>query len=778
VDQLNISTSERITTLANQEWRFGGLAKDIFISGMEADFGGNLVLNATMVSIAHSNFVLSGSATQWVSGFSELRYLNSTLYKTPNGNNNAFLWAGQPNAFIDVVDMNVEFFSLFSLAMFRVNPTTQRVSFRNSELNVRVLWDRSDECPLSVAIEDSVVNSDIGSGGFLECSMQDGNTQAIIRSRISNINPLAPNCTSLRTYPTSGQIQNLYWSDVHFYNFGMGFTFRPISLFAENIFIECPNDLLLTPWAIDVDTFANTSITLRNITSPGVGYGAPIQITGPSHTSYEMVTLTLADLDDFFESHPCAFTLSGRFNFPFPTTLPTLCISAYQTVVTFGPSIEITRRVASLDPQYNAVWRAQNDQTILHPIALDGIDATINQLVYVPFDPEESIVGTNGSSLLLTSISIDWRQSYDPPVGITFILSDVVLSYSSFEGALTPDVFNLSHSLTGPDFTFEFLPVPCNSSCVAENMDPNPICANKLRCPCLFPWGGPFCGCNTTGIPEGSYCSESGQQTWETTNSFSLPSGQVLVIPDNYTFVVNGNTTISGELVLSEGTSLISSGVMVSEGVLTILCKLRERHVSATACSVYTTVSVISESFVFTGLNHVDLLLDVSELSTDGSCVQPSDISIFDDPTFKSLTTTIFQGENISWKVTFVSGTGSKRAVLEEQDVAKLKFNTSLVLSNDTSKSLGVVSELLVSTPSSDTCASFTSAPGQLSLFVAGCTPTPNPEGKAKSSIKWWWYGIPIIAVVVIAAIILTLVFTVGAAKSVVMPYRGSDGRL
>jgi hypothetical protein len=404
-----------------------------------------------------------------------------------------------------------------------------------------------------------------------------------------------------------------------------------------------------------------------------------------------------------------------------------------------------------------------------------ALDMSIGGLLYTPTIPLEGMKLTSSSVTISgsTELIVDWPLSlgYAPQPSVIYPICP------STHGVTTPTTstygewsvatyFNNSH------LNFFYNPVPCNVDCVSNA---TAICASTERCFCKSNWFGPLCDCDQTEAPDGVFCSIYGGQNWILDGTMFLPPDASVTLADDYTLNVLGDMRLDGNVSVGDGTVVIATGVIYSNGKLFGSCKLRELRLNG-ACIVYSTVSVQSFALEFSSLTEIELELDASDLTTDDSCVPPNPSDALDhlvNSTFAAFTHSVMSS-NASWRFKLVGGRNSSNP----QDLSKLKFKTQILTSGDISKSTGSTSKLLSETPNSGSCSNVVNPIGQMSLFVQPCDPNNNNNNNnpaSKKKLAWYIIVAPIIGAVALIGAIILIVLKVGAVRSVILPYHKSN---
>jgi hypothetical protein len=479
----------------------------------------------------------------------------------------------------------------------------------------------------------------------------------------------------------------------------------------------------------------------------------------------------------------CQILFDGQFKFsrvvnrpsvaPFwPPTLGDICSG--QNMSFASSALELRGKISSVSGSVINVTANVEDLIFGGPVKLTMVHLYHNPIlrnaaIYRPRNPTtdfiylEDVSRTNieradleWSVLRIGSLPVIESQTYRFMQGSEFWTLVAPLQYNI-------SVNTITNPSVGPSQEFVFHETPCNALCVPQNKLMEQ-CVSRASCYCTPPFSGPLCACDTRLLPAGVTCSEEEGKAWVLSGDMSLSSGSSVTIPKETVLQVDGNMNISGDVYLGESSGIVATGVILQNGVLKATCKLVER-LTPRGCLVHPTINIHSNSFIFLDLTAIELTLDISDLSTDGSCQNPASLSLDDlkASMFFSYNNTLMSSE-ASWTIRL--DTGSDR---DEKKFEKLSFRTEILSSSDRSASLGTTTKLATSSTSSKSCATIEQPVGALSLVVAPCK---------EKKVQWWWYGAPIIAVTVIVVITLVIVFSVKSVREAVIPYHKSEGQI
>lgn len=365
-----------------------------------------------------------------------------------------------------------------------------------------------------------------------------------------------------------------------------------------------------------------------------------------------------------------------------------------------------------------------------------------------------------GVSNFQVLLSAPTASSVLPSVGDVFkVFKSASVTYgSAFLYANSWKVQISSNSVSG-DLSFAFAAQTCPSSCVNPS---SAGCVSTIACSCASYWSGSACDIATSPLavptprpqapstpsllPEAPSTNPFGPGTNSTlptgANTFSdLVVGGELALSSNTTVDVNGTLTINGKLkIAAKVTEVRSSGSKRHYA---------QRSSSASPapsyCVINPSVAVSASQIALGSTGSIEISLDITGLSTDSSCTSPPDgdqlwnldVSML----HSSSSTAISSGFALS--VVLLDSASSRD---------HLTFSVDILSSSDTSTSSGIISRPKLATADSKSCATTTSTPGAIRLFVGPC-PSLSPS----KGFKWYYIVIIVVVVLVVAAVILII---------------------
>jgi hypothetical protein len=469
-------------------------------------------------------------------------------------------------------------------------------------------------------------------------------------------------------------------------------------------------------------------LLLRNVTTHNLAANFVV-IASNTSTAPLSVTVTDCDIESGFDilnirsnaSNPynlnispstnlkstaSAITLGGSINLVTSLTLSHLSLSEDTTLT--GESLELSGLSST-----GYALHLNTSSATLHPFT--SLQASISistetDLIYVP---EGVSLGLQVEKLATASFGIDWRLPSLPSVSIPYLLSTNTpdgVSYHDHTGNNEYDVSTSWEVATGSTL-FSFNPVPCDSRCLPSHLSILE-CSSRLKCSCALSWTGDFCECDQTGLISGTVCSVRGA-IWNHTGDLITTSGISTNVPVNHTLIVEGDATINGNLTLPGASLSVSGQASVNAGIK-LSGKLRELRQSA-GCIVYSTVHIyVEEALQIASNGIIEVELDVSELSLDGSCIPPQDSSM--DGLVSPLIVSkgaVNMASSSQWNIKLSGGAS--------QNISLLLFTTRLLASG--SGSSGTSQHVNLEISSDVLCSEVVQSPvGSMTLNV-GCLP-------------------------------------------------------
>jgi hypothetical protein len=497
--------------------------------------------------------------------------------------------------------------------------------------------------------------------------------------------------------------------------------------------------------------------------NPAIGF-----ISGTASSGFD-VCLTNVDFAPVARSAiDVVVDVSGNIGINFTCSSQVRLIYFVQSTTLIG-TLEVTGRLDGAPAAILSVPTGQGQLRLQSIVSDLHIVAKADTFTYLPTLPDLGIL--NSVPIEAENWRIEWPLLPVLPEILKYYPFYNIEAGASLNTTTQSDsLWNITYTLNDTNIRYDFGIVPCNPACYLNHTDDSALCINKVICHCLAEWAGPVCECDQLHAPLDSFCDPAGGLNWLHNGDLHVQDIQFMEILPAYTLTVDGNVYIDGNVTMGETTSLVASGVVISNGTLKGLCKLKELRTSQ-GCIIYSTLNIQSLNMEFSNLSLIQLEFDVSDLTTDGSCVPPTPPDAMDSlvpSTFASLERTLM-ASSAQW--TFTMDGGKNPA--NPQVLDKLSFSTRILTSGNRQTSEGTTSNLRTSTASSGSCSSAVNPVGAMTLFVSPCESPGTPAAKS-TGVKWYVYTIPIIAVVVIAAVIATLVFTVPAVRNVVLPYHKS----
>jgi len=398
-----------------------------------------------------------------------------------------------------------------------------------------------------------------------------------------------------------------------------------------------------------------------------------------------------------------------------------------------------------------------------------SIDLLNGNLSYIATSATNGITGPNTSLNHFIQLSswptVSWNDKTIgslPLVHHAYPLFTALLSLPS-EPYVVGARFNYTISSTTQPYEAQlfFNPVPCPSVC--DPLHSLTECSAVDRCTCTGTFAGPYCQCNTTGLPAQATCSSAGGAVWDFASSTTLSTA--LNVPLHHSVVVHGDFSTPALVTLPIGTSFSASGNVSFSGRVSISCTI----VSLSACDLHTDVFVEAGSFTFSPTSKITIAIDISSLGFNLECphLPPS------NSTFLSANPTT-TSPGTGWTVQFLNQVAAKRDWLETM-AGNLTIGVRL-LNSPSSTSNPTVNAV----PPTGSCATSSTTPsGIIDVSVAPCPPVtpsmpPSPVANSKSSVLWWYWGIPVIVVGAVLIIVVIILIAVRPCSKKVVSYRGS----
>jgi hypothetical protein len=405
------------------------------------------------------------------------------------------------------------------------------------------------------------------------------------------------------------------------------------------------------------------------------------------------------------------------------TTVIGIMASQSSTDVISGPgTLEITAFI---------VGSAQNLRVDTAFIYLHSLTASTTQIeigdkctfVYVPSNPT---LGMTTAGLNASQFSIDWRYPTLPTAGTVYPLATNTQSgmvYYDYQGE-----FNITVLRESTSTYFSFNPVPCHANCIPERTT---TCTSRHRCTCLVPWSGKYCDCDTTNmLPSMIYCSVTGGPSWESSGSITTDDDYHLSIPQGHSFLVAGNLTLASNATLKDGNSISISGNLNAHSGIQIRAKLLELR-SSSGCIVQSDIQISASTLIFGPTSMVEIELDLTSLSTDGSCISPTDsnMDLLVNSTLNSWGS-VTMAEKSVWKISLLPGPLA----------SSYSFQYDILSSTDTLGSSGISSHVSLDAAGT-ACAQISQETGKLWLSV-GCpfipsAPLTSPPQSSATLLQW-----------------------------------------
>lgn len=401
------------------------------------------------------------------------------------------------------------------------------------------------------------------------------------------------------------------------------------------------------------------------------------------------------------------------------------------------------------DPSSTLYYAPGGPGSAFSPATLNG-SMTINSNAAIKLAP-----GLTNFRLMLAAPS---ASSTLPRAGDVYtIFKSVSVTYGSAFVTASPWRAQVTSNSVSGDLAFSFVNQTCDGTCV----HPSPLgCISTSVCSCDDYWTGERCEISTVPL------APSPPANAPTT----LPSNTSTTLAPGSHTTYGGDLIINGDLVISPNATVIINGTLTVNGRLRISADLEEVRIGSKRrrdgwsffestqalpfCVVSSQVSIRASRLVFSASSVINFTFDLSEVSTNGSCVEPP----LADPLWESLHPVLYSTSYTtidslsSWHV---SATG---ATVSTSGLRVLQFTLPLVNSSNISASSGVVSSSRESLKL-DTklaCPSISSTPGAVNFIVSSSCPSPP----ADKNNTWIYIMVGCIAGAVAFVGILMLILT------------------
>lgn len=309
-------------------------------------------------------------------------------------------------------------------------------------------------------------------------------------------------------------------------------------------------------------------------------------------------------------------------------------------------------------------------------------------------------------------------------------------------------------------------------------------CIGLDICSCTTGWGGVGCACSTANLPSFVTCGATQLLSWVINSSVTLeqslvlPSGVGLVVQGDLALAAGGSLELSststvevqgslsnsgGSIVIQPYTTASTSSLSPSGGSkrADVPTAAPESTPSASNCTFNISSYITTQHLNLSSSSNITVVINMTSLieyygSDSGvECLATNAIiNVTDSSAIDGYINVIIIGSD--------SQTRAQAEVISSGDTSSSSIGTGMTLKSSTS--------------SSSSCSSITGSSGIVSVFVNPCSGT-NPDGTANPNgraLKWYYYGIPIIAVAVIAVIVAIVILSVPKFRNSVAPYRGT----
>jgi hypothetical protein len=272
-----------------------------------------------------------------------------------------------------------------------------------------------------------------------------------------------------------------------------------------------------------------------------------------------------------------------------------------------------------------------------------------------------------------------------------------------------------------------FNPTSCHSRVIASHVI-NGTCISSRRWSCGSSWVGNYCECNTTGLVGILHCTSEGA-VW-TSNATTDLSDHV-TLPSGHDLTINGDAHISSGISASSGSRLNVTGQLTLSSRLELSMKLIEKRIIG-GCIVSSDLTLTAGSLTVSSGSEIDLKLDISSLSLDGSCVSPSGwtLDLSENSIINVAGDTSIASSGVVWSVSLITSAG------QSLSFAQLSFTTGLIrFGSAISSTSNLVGSIHFSSGSSSNCGRVVVSPTSLVIGLdVGHCPTPPASSTPTSS--------------------------------------------
>lgn len=554
------------------------------------------------------------------------------------------------------------------------------------------------------------------------------------------------------------------------------------------------NMLLIANAAADISIEASsfTGSALNLVSDSRINIKSSTISGTVSQTDVAILNLTALDVD-FSDS-----TLSASSS----TSLPTVVLASINSDadMTFEGSLSVPRlqlsSLASLKLVGSLVIGTGLDFTsVASTVVLDVggsltlpvLNTTVTSTSKVNISTPHIILGltsTNDQLNALVDISINAAN-----LSLTFSAAVGVVSGSKI--SLGTDLFvnipqlvdidpllDLAFTVVNGVLLLEVSGTSCSIACQHGGN-----CIGLNICNCPSGWGGIGCACPTTSLPAFATCSTNQVLSWVINTSMILQgAAQSIVLPDGIDLIVQGDFGLSNgaTLELSSTSTVDIQGTFSSDGGSVIInpstnvldtssgtkradvpTATPDATASNASCTFNLTSYIVAQNLNLSSSSNITVVINMTSLvdyygaDSGVQCLGSSPvINVTNSAVVDGYITVIIIGTNAS--------TNARADVVSAGDKSISETSVTLQLSTSTSNS--------------GSCSSSSSSPGLISVFVNPCSGV-NPDGSANPAgraLKWYYYGIPIIAVLVITVVVAVVLLSVPRFRHKIAPYRGT----
>lgn len=327
---------------------------------------------------------------------------------------------------------------------------------------------------------------------------------------------------------------------------------------------------------------------------------------------------------------------------------------------------------------------------------------------------------------------------------------------SGFTGRLSLSAPRNATSSGNPStyYTLSMTATPlCTVQCITG------VCLGRDYCDCEDGWTGAACTCLESGRPAGASCSNSTTDVEWIASTQQNVNG-TLTLPEGLVYIVRGNMSVSGALTLSEGSQLVVYGQLDVTGSISMRSLAGAYTYS---CDLYLPNMIAAQGLSSASSSRFSVAINTKNIPKCGSAISndKKKRDAGDDIVLSNYDYIIVVNGSTELGGSIVLDATGVEVPPGRQQQAKL---IAVDASANNASNVQLTGLSVQPKTTKEVCSRTETKQTLVSVFFTAC------NGK-KQSVKWWWYGIPIICVVAVAALILILTLAVPPWRRAVFPY-------